>query len=94
MVRPAAQVHPEMYEEQLPSAGPTVTQFRDIQQVRPRASRSQFVTEARDRWNSERHAAPHGYDFSFGSGVHNPGGTDVIMDEDTDMPAFLRKQAD
>ena len=54
-----------------------------------------FLSEARDRWNSERHAqAPHGYDFSFGSGIHNPGGTDVIMDEDTDMPAFLRKQAD
>ena len=53
------------------------------------------LSEARDRWNSERHAqAPHGNDFSFGSSVHNPGGIDVIMDEDTDMPAFLRKQAD
>ncbi|MBO4684362.1 MAG: cell division protein FtsZ [Desulfovibrio sp.] len=99
MVRPAAQVHPDMYEEQLQGAGPTVTQFRDIPQAglqaRPRVSRGQFLSEARDRWNSERHAqAPHCYDFSFGSGIHNPGGTDVIMDEDTDMPAFLRKQAD
>ena len=97
MVRPAAPIRPDMYETQLPNAGPTVTQFRDIPQAqpRPRVSRGQFLSEARDRWNSERHAqAPHGNDFSFGSRVHNPGGIDVIMDEDTDMPAFLRKQAD
>ncbi|MCR5258343.1 MAG: cell division protein FtsZ [Desulfovibrio sp.] len=102
--RKTTQVHPDMYAQQvqgaMPVAGPTVTPFSDIpqagMQMRPRDSRnSRFLNEARDRWNSERHVAPHGgYDFNFGSGVHNPGGTDVIMDEDTDMPAFLRKQAD